>query len=65
VRFRAAWLHLRTLYGFLLTAFRSMRVPFASEEHATTAKRALEVDREQNAEFVERTIEVQGDELIM
>jgi len=42
-----------------------MRVPFANQEHATIAKRALEVDREQNAEFVERTITVEGDELIM
>lgn len=40
-------------------------MPFAIPEHATMAKRALEVDREQNAEFVERTLEVEGDELIM
>jgi hypothetical protein len=42
-----------------------MRVPFANEAHADTAKRALEVDREQNADFVERKLVVKGDELVM
>jgi hypothetical protein len=49
----------------LTRTYRSMRVPFPDQGHAKTAKRALEVDREQNAEFVERSIEVEGDELVM
>lgn len=42
-----------------------MRVPFITHDHAVLAKRALEVDREQNAEFVERSLVVEGDELVM
>lgn len=42
-----------------------MWIPFANTEHAKLAKRALEVDREQNAEFVERTVEVEGEDLLM
>lgn len=49
----------------MLISNRSMRVPFVNEEHARLAKRALEVDREQNAEFVDRRLDVEGDELVM
>lgn len=50
---------------FASDPFRSLRVPFLSAEHASIAKRALEVDREQNADFVERTIETEGTDLIV
>ena len=40
-----------------------MRVPFISSDHAQIAKRAVEVDREQNSEFVERELIVEGDVL--
>lgn len=50
---------------FASDPFRTLRVPFLSAEHASIAKRALEVDREQNADFVERTIETEGTELIV
>ena len=43
----------------------SMRIPFYTSEHAVAAKRALEVDKEQNAQFVHRTIEAQDSDLVV
>jgi len=42
-----------------------MRIPFYTPAHALIAKRALEVDREQNGTFVERDLAVEGAELIV
>lgn len=51
--------------GGELKVTSTIRVPFLTPEHATIARRALDVDREQNASFVEREITVEGAELIM
>ncbi|WVW78411.1 hypothetical protein I302_100365 [Kwoniella bestiolae CBS 10118] len=42
----------------------TLRIPFHTPQHAQIAKQALEVDKEQNAVFVHRELEVQGDVLI-
>ncbi len=42
-----------------------MKVPFQSREYAIVAKRALEVDREQNRQFVDRSIGVEGENLVV
>ncbi|KAK7050898.1 hypothetical protein VNI00_005010 [Paramarasmius palmivorus] len=41
----------------------TVQVPFASEKHATIAKRAIEVDAELQPHAVERIITVEGDVL--
>jgi len=43
----------------------TVRIPFSSSDHATIAKRAIEVDRELQPQAVKRTIVVQGDDLIV
>ncbi|KAL1411498.1 hypothetical protein Q8F55_002459 [Vanrija albida] len=43
----------------------TLRIPFHTAQHAAHAKRALDVDREVNAGFVERTTKVEGDELVV
>lgn len=49
----------------LLTAQKStVRIPFASPEHAEVAKQAIEVDRELQPHAVKRTLTVEGYELI-
>lgn len=43
----------------------SLRIPFKSHTLATVAKRALDVDREQNSQFVERKLTVEDSYLNM
>ncbi|CAL1716681.1 unnamed protein product [Somion occarium] len=42
----------------------TVRVPFASEQHASIAKQVIEVDRELQPDVVKRTIEVDKNELV-
>ncbi|KIJ66984.1 hypothetical protein HYDPIDRAFT_108957 [Hydnomerulius pinastri MD-312] len=42
----------------------TVRVPFASNKHATIAKQVIEVDAELQKHAVKRTLTVEGDELI-
>jgi len=42
----------------------TIRVPFASKEHATIAKDVISVDRELQAHAVKRSMIVEGDELV-
>ncbi|KAI0077927.1 Pcc1-domain-containing protein [Panus rudis PR-1116 ss-1] len=42
----------------------TIRVPFASEQHALIAKQAIEVDKELQPDVVHRSIEVEKDELV-
>ena len=43
---------------------RTVRIPFASNKHATIAKQVIDVDVELQKEAVKRTLTVEGDELI-
>ncbi|ORY30374.1 transcription factor Pcc1-domain-containing protein [Naematelia encephala] len=43
----------------------TLQIPFYNPEHARTAMRALQVDREQNATFVQRSISTQEETLIV
>ncbi|WVR04674.1 hypothetical protein IAU60_001685 [Kwoniella sp. DSM 27419] len=43
----------------------TVRIPFHIPEHAEIARRALDVDREQNGTFVHREMEVEGYELVV
>ena len=43
---------------------RSVRIPFANPEHASIAKRVIEVDSELQAHLVKRSLEVENCELI-
>jgi len=45
--------------------FSTIKIPFAKEEHAVIARRAIQVDRELNAHLVERKMEVEGSILIV
>ncbi|KAF9007599.1 CTAG/Pcc1 family [Cyathus striatus] len=42
----------------------TVQVPFASSNHASIAKQAIEVDLELQPQAVKRTISVQGDKLV-
>ncbi|WVQ69295.1 uncharacterized protein L199_007512 [Kwoniella botswanensis] len=42
----------------------TLKIPFYTPRHAQIAKQALEVDKEQNAVFVHRELDVEGDTLI-
>ncbi|KAI9574005.1 transcription factor Pcc1-domain-containing protein, partial [Boletus coccyginus] len=41
-----------------------VRIPFASNKHATIAKQVIDVDAELQKEAVKRSLTVEGDELI-
>ena len=43
---------------------RTVRIPFASNKHASIAKQAIEVDAELQKDAVKRTLMVEGDDLI-
>ncbi|GMK57904.1 hypothetical protein CspeluHIS016_0407380 [Cutaneotrichosporon spelunceum] len=43
----------------------TLRIPFLNPEHAATAKRALDVDREVNMELVERQTWLEGNMLVV
>ena len=43
---------------------RSVRIPFANPEHASIAKRVIEVDSELQAHLVKRSLDVEDCELI-
>ena len=43
---------------------RTVRIPFASNKHATIAKQVIDVDAELQKEAVKRSLTVEGDELI-
>ncbi|ORX33930.1 transcription factor Pcc1-domain-containing protein [Kockovaella imperatae] len=43
----------------------SMRIPFLNHQHATIAKRALEVDKEQHPGLIHRTIEVENEAVVV
>lgn len=47
-----------------LTRSRTVRIPFASNKHATIAKQVIDVDAELQKDAVKRTLTVEGDELI-
>lgn len=42
----------------------TVRVPFASEKHASIAKQVIEVDKELQPQVVKRVLDVEGDVLI-
>ncbi|ODO07970.1 hypothetical protein L198_00449 [Cryptococcus wingfieldii CBS 7118] len=42
-----------------------LRIPFRTPEHAVIARRALDVDKEQNAGMVHREMSVEGDILVV
>jgi len=42
----------------------SVRIPFASEQHATIAKEVIDVDKELQSHVVKRTLAVDGNVLI-
>lgn len=42
----------------------TIRVPFASKEHATIARDVIAVDRELQAHAVKRSMAIEGDELV-
>lgn len=42
----------------------TIRIPFSSEEHATIAKRVIDVDRELQVQAVKRTLAVEGNILV-
>ncbi|KAF8554632.1 Pcc1-domain-containing protein [Imleria badia] len=42
----------------------TVRIPFASNKHATIAKQVIDVDAELQRDTVKRTLTVEGDELI-
>lgn len=43
----------------------TLKIPFHTSEHALIARRALDVDREQNGSLVRREMNVEGDVLIV
>ncbi|KDQ14340.1 hypothetical protein BOTBODRAFT_110317 [Botryobasidium botryosum FD-172 SS1] len=42
----------------------TIRIPFLTAEHATIAKRVIDVDRELQPHVVKRTLEVEGETLV-
>ena len=45
-------------------ASSTVRVPFASPQHASIAKQVIEVDRELQPQAVERTLQLEDDVLV-
>ncbi|RXK36303.1 hypothetical protein M231_06439 [Tremella mesenterica] len=43
----------------------TLKIPFYTSQHAQIAKKVLQVDKEQNAQLVERQLEVEGNILIV
>ncbi|KAG8970581.1 hypothetical protein FRC03_006710 [Tulasnella sp. 419] len=43
----------------------TLRVPFASEAHANIAKRVIDVDKELQADAVKRSMQVEGEVLVV
>ncbi len=43
----------------------TLRIPFLTPDHAATAKRALDVDREVNMDLVERETALEGEVLVV
>ncbi|AFR97550.1 hypothetical protein J008_05498 [Cryptococcus neoformans] len=43
----------------------TLKIPFHTSEHAVIARRALDVDREQNGSLVRREMNVEGDILVV
>lgn len=49
----------------LLSSSRSIQIPFLSEDHAQLVRQVLQVDQELSAGAVKRTLDVQGNILIV
>lgn len=47
-----------------MCVLRTMRIPFASEKHATIAKQVIEVDKELQPQVVKRELSIEGNILV-